>query len=172
MLTSLLPSALTKRPAHLRLLGCIKLTIRWIGIYSCSLNNCNIQCFSLIYGLIFNWSTVTSDEGLRRRWPKASQQMTNRLIIIRENIINNQHWKSLKSYMTCQECLIGLGDSVSDYYPWGRRFYPRHFHNFKCGLGLERDPPSLVRTIGYLLDWEVFIQYLFCCVTGEVATGR
>ena len=27
--------------------------------------------------------------------------------------------------------------------------------NFKCGLGLERDPPSLVRTIGQLLDGEV-----------------
>ena len=24
--------------------------------------------------------------------------------------------------------------------------------NFKCGLGLERGPPSLVRTIGKLLD--------------------
>ena len=27
--------------------------------------------------------------------------------------------------------------------------------NFKCGLGLERGPPSLVRTIGWLLDCEV-----------------
>ena len=27
--------------------------------------------------------------------------------------------------------------------------------NFKCGLGLERASPSLVRTIGQLLDWEV-----------------
>ena len=27
--------------------------------------------------------------------------------------------------------------------------------NFKCGLGLERGPSNLVRTIGYLLDWEV-----------------
>ena len=27
--------------------------------------------------------------------------------------------------------------------------------NFKCGLGLERVPPSLVRTIGQLLDWEI-----------------
>ena len=26
--------------------------------------------------------------------------------------------------------------------------------NFKCGLGLERGQPSLVRTIGQLLDWE------------------
>ena len=25
----------------------------------------------------------------------------------------------------------------------------------KCGLGLERGPPNLVRTIGYLLDGEV-----------------
>ena len=24
--------------------------------------------------------------------------------------------------------------------------------NFKCGLGLERVPPGLMRTIGYLLD--------------------
>ena len=28
-------------------------------------------------------------------------------------------------------------------------------HNFKCGLGLERGPLSLVRTIGKILDWEV-----------------
>ena len=27
--------------------------------------------------------------------------------------------------------------------------------NFKCGLGLEWGPPSLVRTIGQLLDGEV-----------------
>ena len=27
--------------------------------------------------------------------------------------------------------------------------------NWKCGLGLERGPSSIVRTIGYLLDWEV-----------------
>ena len=27
--------------------------------------------------------------------------------------------------------------------------------SFKCGLGLERGPPSLVRTIGQLLDGEV-----------------
>ena len=27
--------------------------------------------------------------------------------------------------------------------------------NFKCGLGLERGPPSLVRKIGWLFDWEV-----------------
>ena len=27
--------------------------------------------------------------------------------------------------------------------------------NFKCGLHLERGPPNLVRTIGYLLDWEI-----------------
>ena len=24
----------------------------------------------------------------------------------------------------------------------------RHFHNFKCGLGQEQGPPSLLRTIG------------------------
>ena len=29
---------------------------------------------------------------------------------------------------------------------------PGTFTKFKCGLGLERDPPSLVRTIGQLLD--------------------
>ena len=27
--------------------------------------------------------------------------------------------------------------------------------NFKCGLGLERAPPRLLRTIGSLLDWVV-----------------
>ena len=27
--------------------------------------------------------------------------------------------------------------------------------SFKCGLGLERGTPSLVRTIGQLLDWKV-----------------
>ena len=30
-----------------------------------------------------------------------------------------------------------------------------HFHNFKSGLGLERDPPSFVMTVGQLFDWEV-----------------
>ena len=29
---------------------------------------------------------------------------------------------------------------------------PGIFTNFKCGLDLERGPPSLVRTIGQLLD--------------------
>ena len=43
---------------------------------------------------------------------------------------------------------------VSDYLPWGRRFDSRHFHSFKCALGLEQGPPSLVRTIGYLFDAE------------------
>ena len=33
--------------------------------------------------------------------------------------------------------------------------FPGTSTNFKCGLGLERGSPSLVRTIGYLLDWEV-----------------
>ena len=33
-------------------------------------------------------------------------------------------------------------------------FDSRYFHNLK-GLGQERDPPSLVRTTGYLLDREV-----------------
>ena len=47
--------------------------------------------------------------------------------------------------------LIGLGVSVSDYWPWSRGLYSRHVHNFKCGLGLS----CLVRIIGYLLDWEV-----------------
>ena len=47
--------------------------------------------------------------------------------------------------------LIGLGVSVHDYWPWGRG----HFQNFKCGLGLEWDLFNQVRTIGYLLDWEV-----------------
>ena len=32
---------------------------------------------------------------------------------------------------------------------------PGTFTNFKCGLGLERGPPNLVRTIGQLLNGEV-----------------
>ena len=44
--------------------------------------------------------------------------------------------------------LVGLGVSVSDYWPRRHWFDSRHFHNFKCGLDLERGPPSLVRTIG------------------------
>ena len=44
--------------------------------------------------------------------------------------------------------LVGLGVSISDYWSWGRGFDPGTSTNFKCGLGLERDPPSLVRTIG------------------------
>ena len=35
------------------------------------------------------------------------------------------------------------------------RFDSWHFYSFKCGLGLEQGPPSLVRTIGQLLDGEV-----------------
>ena len=50
--------------------------------------------------------------------------------------------------------LIGLEVSVSDYWPWDRKFDSRRFHNFKCELSLERDPPSLIKTIGQLLDWE------------------
>ena len=44
---------------------------------------------------------------------------------------------------------------VSDYWSWGRGIDSRYFHNFKSGLGLESDAPSLVRAIEYLLDWEV-----------------
>ena len=44
---------------------------------------------------------------------------------------------------------VGLGVSVSDYQPWGRGFDSRHFHNVKCGLGLDRGPPILVR-----IDWK------------------
>ena len=40
--------------------------------------------------------------------------------------------------------LVGLGVSMSDYWSWGRRTST----NFKCELGLERGPSSLVRTIG------------------------
>ena len=58
-------------------------------------------------------------------------------------------------YIYIYICLVGLVVSMSDYWSWGRGFDPRHFHNFKCGLGLERGPPSLVRTIGQLLDWEI-----------------
>ena len=36
-----------------------------------------------------------------------------------------------------------------------RGFDSRLFNNLKCGLGLKRDPPNLVRTIGWLLDCEV-----------------
>ena len=42
--------------------------------------------------------------------------------------------------------LVGLVVSMSDYWSWGRGFDPRHFHNFKCGLGLERSPSSLATT--------------------------
>ena len=51
--------------------------------------------------------------------------------------------------------LIGLGVSVSDYWPRGRRFNCRQLHNFKYGLSLERGPPSLMKTIGWLFDREV-----------------
>ena len=36
------------------------------------------------------------------------------------------------------DSLIDLGDSVSDYRPLRHVFDSWHFHNFKCGLGLER----------------------------------
>ena len=51
--------------------------------------------------------------------------------------------------------LIGLVVSMSDYWSYGRGFNPGTSTNFKCGLGMERGPPSLVRTIGELPDWEV-----------------
>ena len=51
--------------------------------------------------------------------------------------------------------LVDIGASVSEYWSWGRGFDPRHFHNFKCVLVLGRRRPSLVRTIGELLDWEL-----------------
>ena len=44
--------------------------------------------------------------------------------------------------------LVGLVASMSDYWSWGRGFDPGTSTNFKCGLGLGRGPPSLVRTIG------------------------
>ena len=34
---------------------------------------------------------------------------------------------------------VGLGVSVFGCWSWDRGFDSRHFHNFKCGLGLEQD---------------------------------
>ena len=49
--------------------------------------------------------------------------------------------------------LIGHGVSLSDYWPSGREFDSRHFHNFKCRLGLERGQPSSWRQLGsYLIE--------------------
>ena len=42
--------------------------------------------------------------------------------------------------------------------PRGRGFDSRYFHNFKSGLGLERDSPGLLKIVVYLLDGEV--EYL------------
>ena len=42
--------------------------------------------------------------------------------------------------------LVGLGVSISDHEVAGS--IPGTSTNFKCGLGLEWGPPSLVRTIG------------------------
>ena len=44
--------------------------------------------------------------------------------------------------------IIGLVVIMSDYWSWGCGFDPGTSTNFKCGLGLERGPPSLARTIG------------------------
>ena len=46
------------------------------------------------------------------------------------------------------EEIYGLRVSVPDYWSLGRGFDSQHFQNFKCVLDLERNPPSLVRTIG------------------------
>ena len=43
--------------------------------------------------------------------------------------------------------LVGLGVSMSNYWSWGRGFDPGTSTNFKCELGLERGPTSVVRTI-------------------------
>ena len=53
------------------------------------------------------------------------------------------------------DCLIGLGISVSDFWPWGHGFDSQHFQNFNSELGPEQGPPNLMRKIRYLLDWEV-----------------
>ena len=54
------------------------------------------------------------------------------------------------SYLSRRFFIVGLVVNMSDYWSWGRTST-----NFKCGLNLERGPPSLVRTIGELLDWGV-----------------
>ena len=54
----------------------------------------------------------------------------------------------LLSLLLFLSLFVGLVVSMPDYWSRGRGFDPRHFHNFKCGLGLERGPPSHVRTIG------------------------
>ena len=42
---------------------------------------------------------------------------------------------------------------IRGYWSCGRGYDSRHFHNFKCGLGLEQAPPSIERTIGsYLIE--------------------
>ena len=55
--------------------------------------------------------------------------------------------KMLSTYYFLNKWLKCLGVSVSDFWSWGRGFDSRYFHNFKCGLGLERSPPSQIRTI-------------------------
>ena len=45
------------------------------------------------------------------------------------------------------------GPVVSDYEVAGS--ITSIYRNFKCWLGLENRPSSLVRTIGYVLNWEV-----------------
>ena len=62
--------------------------------------------------------------------------------------VNPRSWGICSDNRVPKDHLIGLEVSVYDYWSWGRGLDSRHFLNFKCGLGLERGPPSLVRTIG------------------------
>ena len=56
--------------------------------------------------------------------------------------------------------LIGLVISVSVYWPRGRGFDSRHFHNFKCGLDLERVHPASWGQLGsYLMEnWRIWLR--------------
>ena len=53
-------------------------------------------------------------------------------------IIRPPHWRRVR---------------VSYYWPWGSGLNSRHYHNFKCGLGLERGHPASWGKLGsYLIE--------------------
>ena len=94
---------------------------------------------------------------------------------LKEIDVNTRNWIDSAQDRDYQRALVNAELNLLYYYYYCYYYYYYYYYhyyyiitdhevagsipgtsaNFKCGLDLERGPPSLVRTIGQLLDWEV-----------------
>ena len=69
-------------------------------------------------------------------------------VATKKQVKNLKNQKIIKRYIVVEDRLAGLAISMSDSDHEDAGLIPGTPTNFKCRLGLERGPPSLVRAIG------------------------